>query len=71
MRNRDAATPANLELDALSSPEIGRYRSGAWLMASAELPGVRSDDVSAVAELSARVRIEAARLLLEDKGDTR
>jgi len=58
-RNLDYASPSNLTLDALTSDDIRRYRSGDWLgnaVTSAELR--RSPrDPDGVAELAARARV--------------
>ena len=57
-RNVDAATPDNLTLDALSSADIARYRSGEWLeprVPSSKLR--RSEDPEGVDELAARAQV--------------
>jgi hypothetical protein len=64
LRNRDAASPANLSLDTLDSPAIADYRSGMWLgprVTSDELRGDTGRDLEGIAELAARARVQIER----------
>jgi len=57
--NRDARSKTRLELDALDASEIASYRSGVWLTSRALVGTRRTDDVTLMAELSARLLIAA------------